>query len=150
LVKTFAPLRVLITFSFLACAAAATADPYGTLFTTPEQRARLDAARNGGAIAAAAPEQGQGATAKREALKLNGTLVSSFGNKEVWVNGEPRLQGADLTGPRVQVLNRDRVRLQTSPGAAMHDMKPGQVLDPGTGQLREAWQQGPTQQVLQE
>ncbi|MCO6412947.1 MAG: hypothetical protein J5I92_09400 [Thiogranum sp.] len=148
--KTFAPLRVFITFPLLACVSAAAADPYGTLFTTPEQRARLDAARNGAAIAAAAPDQGQGVTVKPEALKLNGTLVSSFGNKEVWVNGEPRLQGTDATGPRVQVLHPDRVRLQTSAGAAVHDMKPGQVLDPGTGQLREAWQQEQTQQASQE
>lgn len=148
--KTFAPLHVFIALALLAAAPTATADPYGTLFTTPEQRARLDDARNGGTVTTAALEQGKDATAKPETLKLNGTLVSNFGNKEVWVNGEPRLQGADLTGPLVQVLNRDRVRLQTSPGAAVHDMKPGQVLDPGTGQLREAWQHEQTQQVLQE
>ena len=59
-----------------------------------------------------------------------------FGNQEVWVNGEGRLRSG-ANAARIQLLNRDKVQVR-SPGAAAHDMKPGQVLDPDTGQLREA------------
>ena len=139
-----------VVLGLLAATAPAHADRYGTLFTTPEQRARLDAARNGVPAEPVAQRQGDGAAAKNDEVKLNGTLVSSAGRKEVWLNGESQMRGSGVNGSRVRVLTSERIQFQSSPGATPHYMKPGQVLDPGTGELRESYQQGKAKQVVQE
>ena len=139
-----------VVLGLLAATTPAHADPYGTLFTTAEQRARLDAARNGAAVEPVSQRQSDGAISKNEEVKLNGTLVSSAGRKEVWLNGESQVRGTGANDSRVRVLNSERIQFQSSPGATPHYMKPGQVLNPGTGELRESYQQGNAGQVVQE
>jgi len=117
-------------------------DPYGLLFTTPDQRARLDNRFTGGNDISA-PQSGEtGAeTQVVRPLKLNGTLVSSVGKKEVWINGERQLAPGENQNGRVRLLNVDRVRIKSAASSRAHDLKPGQVLDPATGNVTEAYQQ---------
>jgi|GEM_PF-1773782 len=118
-------------------------DPYGLLFTTPDQRARLDNrfSANAGDDTRGDAEQLQSEPQVMRPLKLNGTLVSSVGKKEVWINGEGQLAPGEARNSRVHLLNSDRVQVKTSLSGPAHDMKPGQVLDPNTGVVSEGYEQ---------
>lgn len=73
----------------------------GTLFMTPEQRARLDRLRLGEAPVAGDLQQ---ATGKRE---ITGYVKRSDGRGTVWIDGRPEL----LTNPRAgQMLDPAMVR----------------------------------------
>ncbi len=126
----------------LPSGAALSADVYGNLFTTPEQRAWLDANRNGPRQGAApVPGDAVAQSVQPEPIKLNGTLISNGGAREVWINGQAQLKGSAAAGGRVRVLGRDRVQVRRSPAEQPHLMKPGQVLDPASGRVSESYQQ---------
>ena len=72
--------RVLAAFLVLAAAAAGAAD-LGTLFHTPEERARLDRLRRGEAPAAAAGVPGGGEP------EVTGYVLRSDGPSTVWIDG---------------------------------------------------------------
>ena len=74
--------------ALLACAAleAAAADEFGTLFTTPEERARLDRLRRGEPTVPAAPDT---PAAARHKPALTGYVQRSDGRNTVWIDGRP-------------------------------------------------------------
>ena len=86
-----ATVRLSLVAVALACGAAnaLAADDIGTLFTTPEERARLDRLRRGepaqpqSAAQLAAP----GSTARKPAL--TGYVQRSDGRNTVWIDGRP-------------------------------------------------------------
>ena len=121
-------------------------DPYGLLFTTPEQRARLDNRFNGAAVGDTESQADAAGVEPRAAppLKINGTLVSSGGKKQVWINGESRIGPVQDSGGLVQLLNAIRVRVRPT----THELKPGQVLDPNTGSVSEVYQLAPAPEPL--
>ena len=134
-------LRLLASLLLLAADSGIAADdPYGLLFMSPEQRAQLD--HRFSLTSNENPTSATTGAADSHAvqlLTLNGTLISNAGKQEVWINGESQLQKPATEGARVQLLNSDRVRVQSSLSSAPHDMKPGQVLDPATGSVAEAY-----------
>jgi hypothetical protein len=65
------------------------ADEFGTLFTTPEERARLDRLRRGEAISPAAPSAGT----IRHKPALTGYVQRSDGRNTVWIDGRPVVLG---------------------------------------------------------
>ncbi len=121
------------------------ADEFGTLFTTAAQRAKLDnGARD---IAPATKGSGAGAAQAAEAprpLKLNGTLIGRSGKKEVWINGKPEIHNGNRRHPRVNLVRNGSVYIKPSAAGAPRLMKPGQVYDPQTGTVSEAYQQAPS------
>jgi len=138
-------LRSALLAALLAGCVSTQADPYGLLFTTPDQRARLD----NRFISHGANDEasvGDGHTEPQVALplKLNGTLVGNAGKKEVWINGEGQLAPGENSNAHVHLLTSDRVRVKPSASAPAHDMKPGQVLDPNTGIVSEAYERAGT------
>lgn len=129
-------------FTLISAGVQASDDPYGLLFTTPDERLRLDNrfsdhGGSNGSQAGAAHTEPQ----STRPLKVNGTLVSSVGKKEVWINGKSQFAPGDDSGGHVRLLNAGRVRLKPSSSGKAHDMKPGQILDPNTGAVSEAYQQ---------
>ena len=69
-------------FALLATCAQADKDPYGLLFTTPDQRAQLDNRFNSHAASNdSQPGTVSGEQLVAHPLKLNGTLISSSGKK---------------------------------------------------------------------
>ncbi|MFQ5642092.1 MAG: hypothetical protein ACE5FQ_00160 [Thiogranum sp.] len=116
------------------------ADDFGTLFTTAEQRAKLD---NG--TRDITPATGAGSTAQvTEAprpFRLNGTLIGKSGKKEVWINGKPEIHNGNRRHPRVNLVRNGSVHFKPSAAGAPRLMKPGQVYDPQTGTVSEAYQQ---------
>lgn len=124
-----------LSIAALAPVSPCSADDLGRLFTTPEQRARLDAARRG----EPAPERRDVAgTAVGHApqLKLNGTLLSSTGRRQVWVNGTAA-HGRPETG--VRLLGSDRVQFELPGRDVRRVLRPGQVLDVSSGRVSESY-----------
>lgn len=115
-------------------AGAETGTPLGRLFLTPEQRAQIDARRHDGMGGSRADDAGPAAG---DRLVMNGLLQGSDGRQRLWVNG----RGADPRRPGTPfVLLRDgRVRVHWDGAARV--MKPGQVLDPVTGEITELFAQ---------
>lgn len=115
-------------------------DPYGVLFTSPAQRAQLDSRFGGASSDKQAPATADAVhTQAARPLKLNGTLVSNTGKQEVWINGESQLRSGAIQAARIRLLSSDRVQVRSSLSGTAHDMKPGQVLEPHTGSVTEAY-----------
>ena len=134
-----------LSICLLPNVAAFAKDPYGLMFTTPAQRELLDNRFN----AKPGADSGTAASADAHAspvLKLNGTLLSNTGRKEVWINGRRQLTSAPGSAGKVRVLSRDAVEVHPSPSTRPRSMKPGQVMDLATGQISEAYTAAPAPQ----
>lgn len=108
--------RFLAALLIATSTAAAAAVDLGTLFTTPEERARLDRLRRGEPVI-----ESRGATGQRA---VTGYVKRSDGRNTVWIDGVP-LQvatpkaGSQLDPDRVRGYGSDdsRVRLEAKPAA---------------------------------
>jgi hypothetical protein len=118
----------------LAWVASCPAQDIGRLFFTPEQRSALDARRR-----ARVPDRPAAVpTAASPTTRVDGFVQRRDGRSTVWVNGEslgesgpeaPRIEPGRSTDARVSVPIGD--------GGVRADLKPGQVLDRGTGEVRD-------------
>jgi hypothetical protein len=121
--KRFAPLMFLLAAVF---SENCLAQELGRLFFTPEQRHALDARRK-----ARVPDK-PAAAAASPTLRLDGYVKRSGARSTVWVNGEPADDASPPAGgsdARVGVtVGETRSRVQ---------LKPGEVLDRGNGEVRD-------------
>ena len=104
----------------------------GRLFFTPDQRAALDARRK-----ARVPDKPAAVAEASPTTRVDGFVQRSGGPSTVWVNGEPLPEGpgeAPRIGPRVSV--------PVGEGGRRAALKPGQVLDRGTGEVRDVIGEG--------
>ena len=125
--------RTLILLAFIASTQPASAQELGRLFFTEEQRAALDARRK-----ARTPERpATPAAATSPSTRLDGYVQRSGGPSTVWVNGESLgVEGSDA--PRIESGRREgRVSVPVGDGAVRFSLKPGQVLDRNTGEIRD-------------
>ncbi|HEX2334716.1 MAG TPA: hypothetical protein VHI32_16265 [Burkholderiales bacterium] len=99
----------------------------GRLFFTPEQRAALDARRK-----ARVPDKPAAVVVASPTTKLDGYVKRSGGPSTVWVNGEPLPEGAG-DAPRIG----PRVSISVGEGGRRAALRPGEVLDRGTGEIRD-------------
>lgn len=97
----------------------------GRLFFTQEQRAALDARRK-----ARVPDKPAAVTAASSpTTRLDGYVKRSRGPSTVWVNGESIQEN---------VTERDgRVGVSVGESGARVGLKPGEVLDRGSGEVRD-------------
>ena len=115
--------------AFLAClllAPAANAQELGRLFFTPDQRAALDARRK-----ARVPDKPAAVVVASPTTRVDGYVQRSGGRSTVWVNGEALTEDAGdgpRVGPRVSIPLGEAGRAR---------LKPGEVLDRGTGEVRD-------------
>ncbi len=109
-------------------------DDLGRLFTTPEQRARIEARRQG-----RAPVETPVAVVDR--LRVDGIMISSDGRRRVWINGAG--VAPDAPGSEVSLFRDGRVRLELDAKGTRRDLRPGQVLDRITGEVHEGYQPAP-------
>lgn len=105
----------------------ACAQEVGRLFFTPEQRAALDARRK-----ARVPDQPAPAVIISPTTRVDGFVKRSGGPSTVWVNGEPLNEGGG-DAPRIGA----QVSVPLGEGGRRANLKPGEVLDRGTGQVRD-------------
>lgn len=99
----------------------------GRLFFTPEQRAALDARRK-----ARVPDKPAAVVVASPTTKLDGYVKRSGGPSTVWVNGEPLPEGAG-DAPRIG----PRVSISVGESGGRAALRPGEVLDRGTGEVRD-------------
>lgn len=100
------------------------AQELGRLFFTPEQRSALDARRK-----ARVPDKpAAAAVVASPTTRLDGYVRRSRGPSTVWVNGESVDARPGAEG---------QVAVPVGEGGARVGMKPGEVLDRGTGEVRD-------------
>ena len=107
----------------------------GRLFSTPQERALLDARRDGSVIESqsAAPATAAPPTTPPAPLLLNGVVQRSNGQTTVWLNDAPL---AERDG-KVQPDRSVQLRL---PSGKRVTLKPGQSYDETTGAITNAGQ----------
>lgn len=108
------------------------ADPWGLLFTTPDERARLD---SGQAESVPSASSRSGRTKQQnsdQSVRVTGTLTSSRGKRTAWLNGKP-------AGSDVRVLGAGRVQLPAPSSNTTILIKSGQRFNPQTGEIAEGY-----------
>ena len=125
---------LLLALACLLAAPAARAQELGRLFFTPDQRAALDARRR-----ARVPDKPAAQTVVSPTTRLDGYVQRSRGPSTVWVNGEGLLETSP-EAPRIGATRRDdgRVSIGVGDGGARVGLKPGETLDRGSGEVRDA------------
>ena len=120
---------ILAGIFLFAGAAPCGAQELGRLFFTQEQRAALDARRK-----ARVPDKPAAAVVASPTTRLDGFVKRSGGPSTVWVNSETLNEE-----PR----GRDgRVSVPVGDSGARRGLKPGEVLDRGTGEVRDVIGEG--------
>ncbi|HZQ73348.1 MAG TPA: hypothetical protein VFB08_10565 [Burkholderiales bacterium] len=123
--------------SLLACVLALLAVParaqdFGRLFFTPEQRSALDERRK-----ARIPDKPAAAVAASPTTKMNGYVKRSGGPSTVFLNGEGILDTGQPDAPRVPRGKDQSVSVPVGEGGARVELKPGEVLDSGSGEVHD-------------
>jgi len=118
-----------------AAASAGAQQPLGRLFFTPEQRSALDARRK-----ARIPDKPAAAVAAESpTTRVDGHVMRSGGRSTIWVNGEPASEGVDQEGLRVRPGRSEASQVSVTVGesARRFDLRVGQKLDRGSGEVRD-------------
>ncbi len=124
----------------LAGAASAQAQELGRLFFTPEQRAALDARRK-----AKVPDKPAAApVAESPITRINGAVQRGGGKSTVWVDGQMIPEDAQADGARVTPRgpNSGRVSIPAGEGPQRYDLRVGESLDRGSGEVRDVIGEG--------
>ena len=117
------------------CAAGIPAQELGRLFFTPDQRAALDARRK-----ARVPDKPAAAPVTESPVtRVDGTVRRSGGKSTVWVNGETIPEGAQVA-PKASAPGR--VSIPAGEGAQRFDLRVGESLDRGSGEVRDVIGEG--------
>ena len=115
--------------------------PLGRLFFTPDQRARMDAARQQERNIRVEEEEVSPPPAN---ITLNGVITRSDGKTVVWINN--RIQGEDASGKNIAVPGRGnagQVNVTTPDAKRSIPLKVGQSLDMNSGQVEEVYRRTP-------
>jgi hypothetical protein len=133
-----APVTLALLLFALLAAPGAGAQELGRLFFTPEQRAALDARRKARVPdkPAAVPQ------AESPVTRINGAVQRSGGRSTVWVNGEAVPEGAQADGAQVAPRATGRVTLPAGEGAQRYDLRVGESLDRGSGEVKDVIGEG--------
>jgi len=122
-------IRALALLVALLLAQSAGAQELGRLFFTDDQRAALDARRR-----ARVPDKPAAAVVASPTTRLDGFVKRSQGPSTVWVNGEPLQESVRPGGRSVSVPVGD--------AGARVELRPGEVLDRGSGEVRDVIGEG--------
>lgn len=122
-------MKWVFTIALLCVLVDAKAQELGRLFFTPEQREAMDARRK-----ARVPDKpAAAAVVASPTTRLDGYVRRSRGPSTVWVNGESVDARPGAEG---------KVAVPVGDGGARVGMKPGEVLDRGTGEVRDILGEG--------
>jgi len=137
---TYKPGAYCLATLLAATASQATlADSLGRLFTTAQERATLD---SDSAVKFANRDGTDKQTARR--LVFNGSIRSSRGKQEVWLDGKSLSQHPDTIDGDARLLNNGKVRLESTYLNRSLTLKPGQVLDLDDGRVYEPFMVRPS------
>lgn len=111
------------------------AQELGRLFLTTEQRAALDARRK-----ARIPDKpAAAAVVESPTTTVDGLVRRQDGRSTVWINGLPNPEGVQPDGARVAPGRKGSpdVSITVGEGERRFELKPGQKLDRGTGEVSD-------------
>lgn len=135
-----------ICFALLPCQVMAAEQAIGRLFFTPEQRARMDVARQQERSIKIDTEQ-QDNEPPPANITLNGVITRSDGKTTVWINN--REQSGQQIAPDIAVPKHGRPAAQVSvitPDTKRAiQLRVGQSLDMSSGQVEEGYRRTPPQ-----
>ena len=133
--------RAVVLVGLLLLAAQAGAQEFGRLFFTPEQRAALDARRK-----ARVPDKPAAVTVASPTTRMNCFVKRSSGPSTVFVDGEAVTDSGQPDSPRIpRRPGDDRVSLPVGDAGARIELKPGEVLDRGSGEVHDVIGEGQIQ-----
>lgn len=114
----------------------------GRLFSTPQERAHLDAMRRRAEHGPPGGDEMQAEQAPDSArLRVDGLVVREHGPGSVWINGEwVSRDGQTREGIRVLGEAGGRVKILLPHGSAAVRLKAGQHVDLATGTVRDAYE----------
>ena len=118
----------------------AQAQELGRLFFTPEQRAALDARRK-----ARVPDKPAAVPVTESPVtRVNGAVQRGGGRSTVWVNGEMIQEDAQPDNARVlpRGPKPGGVSVPAGEGSRRYDMRVGESLDRGSGEVRDVIGEG--------
>ncbi|MGH8673994.1 MAG: hypothetical protein ACREVG_06765 [Burkholderiales bacterium] len=134
------PTALAVLIASLLGAPAAGAQELGRLFFTPEQRAALDARRK-----ARVPDK-PAAVPQTESpvTRVDGAVRRAGGKSTVWVNSEAIPEGAQPDAARIAPREQGsaRVTIPAGEGARRYDLRVGESLDRGSGEVRDVIGEG--------
>jgi len=137
---TLPPIALVAVGIAMAGAGSAQAQELGRLFFTPEQRAALDARRK-----ARVPDKPAAVPVTESPVtRVNGAVQRGGGKSTVWVNGETIPENAQADSARVlpQGPNPGRVSIPAGEGTRRYDLRVGESLDRGSGEVRDVVGEG--------
>lgn len=138
------PFVLLVVMSLMFSAWAGAEQRLGRLFFTPDQRARMDVARqHERSIRIEAEQQDKEPPAAN--ITLNGMITRSDGKTTVWINNKE--QSGDQAGSFVAVPGRGKpagqVSITTPDTKRTVPLKVGQSIDMSSGQVEEGYRRPP-------
>jgi len=109
------------------------ASELGRLLTTPAQRHRIDAMRNGNNSADTNEKN------STRDIKMQGIVTPSSGRSTVWINGKSTLQSNNVDGVNVRLnsLNGRKDTVTVIINGKRVRMKPGQVWSESSGRVTD-------------
>ena len=111
----------------------ASAQEFGRLFFTPEQRAALDARRK-----ARIPDKPAASMVASPTTRMDGYVKRSGGPSTVFLNGEAIVETSQPDSPRVpRAKGDDKVSVPVGDAGVRVPLKPGEVLDSGSGEVHD-------------
>lgn len=120
-------MKVVISLFLLLAALPSPAQELGRLFFTPQQREQLDARRK-----ARVPDKPAATIVVSPTTRVDGFVKRSGGPSTVWVNGEALPEGSG-DAPRIA----PSLSVTVGEGGRRAALKPGEVLDRDTGEIRD-------------
>jgi hypothetical protein len=128
------PLLLSFGLALMSAAPMCTAQEVGRLFFTPEQRAALDARRK-----ARVPDKpAAAAVVASPTTRVDGYVRRSQGPSTVFVNGESATTGGAADSPQIVRDRGDaRVSIPTGETGSRFALRPGEILDRGSGEIRD-------------
>lgn len=133
-----------VFFALLPSLAMAVEQTMGRLFFTPEQRARMDVARQQERSVRFDVEQQDDASPPTN-VTLNGVITRSDGKTTVWINNKE--QSGEKAGSGIAVPRRGKpagqVSVTTSDARRVVPLKVGQSIDMSSGQVEESYRRAP-------
>ncbi len=126
---------IVLCTALSAWAAGVQAQELGRLFFTPDQRAALDARRK-----ARVPDKPvAGPVVESPVTRVDGAVRRSGGKSTVWVNGETIPEDVQPGSAKVAPpgSNPGRVSVPAGEGAQRTDLRVGESLNRGSGEVRD-------------
>jgi len=126
-------LSILLFFILGSCGEICMAQELGRLFFPPEQRQALDQRRR-----ARVPDRPNTPVVVSPTTRMDGYVQRRGGKSTVFVNGEPLPESA----PEAPRISGGRATVNVGETGARAGLKPGEVLDRGTGEVRDVVREG--------